>query len=83
MKETSRVGERGQVTIPKAFRRSLGIRAGAQVRFEERDGVLALVPAEGGDGLERLVGIGEGRSTEGALRRLRGPGWKRGLDGAR
>jgi bifunctional DNA-binding transcriptional regulator/antitoxin component of YhaV-PrlF toxin-antitoxin module len=71
------------VTIPKVFRRSLGIRAGAEVRFEERAGVLTLLPADGPGGLEALVGIAKGRSTEQALRRLRGPGWKRDLDGSR
>jgi AbrB family looped-hinge helix DNA binding protein len=81
MKTTVRVGERGQVTIPKALRRSLGIRAGEEVRFETRDGVLTLVPARDRDPLDALVGQGVERSTRQALGRLRGPAWTRRLDG--
>jgi AbrB family looped-hinge helix DNA binding protein len=83
MKTTTRVGERGQVTIPKAFRRSFGIRAGSEVRFETREGVLTLAPAHDRDPLDALVGQGEGRSTALVLGRLRGPGWTRRLDGGR
>jgi AbrB family looped-hinge helix DNA binding protein len=34
------VGERGQVTIPKALRESLGIRPGQRLEFHEEDGRL-------------------------------------------
>ncbi len=34
------VGERGQVTIPKALRESLGISAGQQLDFHEENGRL-------------------------------------------
>jgi AbrB family looped-hinge helix DNA binding protein len=37
-----RVGERGQVTIPKAIRDRFGIDANADVEFEVVDGVIVL-----------------------------------------
>jgi AbrB family looped-hinge helix DNA binding protein len=38
-----RVGERGQVVIPKSVRDQAGIRPGDQVDFEFRDGEVVLV----------------------------------------
>lgn len=52
----ARVGERGQVTIPKALRHQYGVGPGEQVTFEaHEEGVLIrrVVPA---DPLRRLVG---------------------------
>lgn len=40
---TVRVGERGQVVIPKAIRDQVGIHPGDQVDFELRDGQIVLV----------------------------------------
>jgi AbrB family looped-hinge helix DNA binding protein len=39
---TVKVGERGQVVIPKAIRDEAGIRPGDQVEFELRDGEVVL-----------------------------------------
>lgn len=39
------VSERGQITLPAALRKKLGIEPGAVVQIEERDGGLLLRPA--------------------------------------
>lgn len=41
-----RVGERGQVTIPKEFRDEEGLRAGDTVEFEDRDGEIVIKKVE-------------------------------------
>ena len=40
-----KVGERGQVTIPKPLREKFGIRPGAAVEFRVQDGKLVLAKA--------------------------------------
>jgi len=50
-----RVGERGQVVIPKRVRDQAGIRPGDQVDFEYRDGEVVLVT--GHRDLASLAGI--------------------------
>ena len=45
MKENIVVSERGQVTLPAAMRRRLGIKAGGIVVVEDRDGELVIRPA--------------------------------------
>jgi AbrB family looped-hinge helix DNA binding protein len=70
------VGERGQITIPKRLRRSLGIRAGEDVEFEERDGLLVVRRVGASDPLDRLVGLVSRRSDVDAyLAESRGPAW--------
>lgn len=78
----SRVGERGQVTIPKVMRERLGIRSGAQVEFEEHEDFLLLRKMDDSDALESLRGLVDWRgSVDEYLVETRGPGWSRGLDG--
>jgi AbrB family looped-hinge helix DNA binding protein len=67
------VGERGQVTIPKALRRSLGLRAGEEVQFEERQGTVVLSRAARSDPWDALVGIAKPMDVDAALVGLRGP----------
>jgi AbrB family looped-hinge helix DNA binding protein len=43
---TVRVGEKGQVVIPKAIRDLVGIQPGDEVDFELRDGDVVLVQGE-------------------------------------
>ncbi len=78
----SKVGERGQVTIPKVFRARYGVRPGQEVVFEETaDGLLLRkVPRE--DPLRALLGrIREAVDVDEYLEQTRGPGWHGELDG--
>ena len=69
----SKVGERGQVTIPKALRDRLGIGPGTQLIFEAEDGRLVAVKADSGDQLDGLFGrFGRGRRADAVVSELRG-----------
>ena len=77
----SKVGERGQVTIPKRLRRSLGIQPGEEVDFEERDGALVLRRASRSDGVDGLLGLVRDRlDVDAYLTEARGPAWHAALD---
>jgi len=52
---------KGQVTIPIAIRRKLGIEPGTAVRFVERDGLVVLEKVD--TSLKSLCGILRARST--------------------
>ena len=69
----STMGERGQVTIPKALRRSLGLRAGDAVQFEERQGKIVLSRTARSDPWTDLVGVVAPMDVDKALAALRGP----------
>lgn len=76
------VSEKGQVTIPKPLRDSLGIIPGTELVFEERGGELLarrLVPT---DPIDRLIGIGKktGVAVDALLAEMRGPAYDRKLD---
>jgi AbrB family looped-hinge helix DNA binding protein len=43
--ETRVVGERGQITLPKAFREAYGIRGGDEVVVRDEDGTLVIEKA--------------------------------------
>lgn len=67
------VAERGQVTIPKAFRDRLGIEPHAVVDFEEEAGRLILTKVMDRDPVSRVTGcLRLGRSTDEVMRELRG-----------
>ena len=77
----AKVGERGKVTIPKRLRRSLGIRAGEELEFEEHDGTLLLRRARGADPIERLIGaIREPNDVDAYLVQSRGRAWNPAQD---
>ena len=40
------VGERGNIVLPAALRRRLGLEAGSAFLLEEREGVVVIVPAD-------------------------------------
>ena len=61
----SRVGEKGQVTIPVAYRRALGLQPGTEVDFDLRDNELVL-RRNGGRGAE-LVDKLRGTSKSGMM----------------
>lgn len=66
--------ERGQVTIPKALRDRLGIKAGQVLEFEAEDGRLIASKANDRSPVDAVYGIVSlGRSTDRAIDELRGP----------
>ena len=77
----SRMGERGQVTIPKPIRERLGIRSGEEVEFEEHGDHLVVRKSVDSDLLERLRGLVSRRDIDAYLVEARGPAWSPELDG--
>ena len=77
------VSEKGQVTIPKPLRDSLGLVPGTELEFEERDGTLVARRVVREDPLGRLVGLLPRTDVEAALGSQRGPGWTPKLDEGR
>lgn len=69
----SRLGERGQVVIPKAYRERLGLRGGQLLEFREERGRLIVSKSLDHDGIGEVYGIlkGLGRTDE-LIRELRG-----------
>lgn len=67
------VSEKGQVTIPKALRDSLGIRAGQVLHVREDRGRLIVTKQPEGDVVESVVGVlGRAASADALLSELRG-----------
>jgi antitoxin PrlF len=67
------VSEKGQVTIPKALRDRLGIRAGQVLDFEEEDGRLVAKKVNPVDPVASVWGIlRSGESSDEMIRELRG-----------
>jgi antitoxin PrlF len=70
---TSRVSEKGQITIPKPMRDRLGIRAGESVEFHEERGRIVIEKALARDALDELYGVLDlGRGSDEFVRELRG-----------
>ena len=80
MKKTAVVSERGQVTIPKALRRSLGLVPGTLLAFEERGGKLVASRVAGDDSMDALVATGIASRTDAFLRQTRGARFERRRD---
>ena len=72
MKKTAVVSEKGQVTIPKPLRRSLGLAPGTMLAFEERGGRLVASRVAGDNSMDALVGTGIASRTDAFLRQTRG-----------
>ncbi len=69
----TRVSERGQITIPKAVRESLGIRPGQVLEVREQDGAVVACKAAMVDPLEAVTGIIETDcSTDDLIEEIRG-----------
>ena len=82
MDMNSRVGERGQVTIPKRMRDRLGIRPGEEVEFEEHEDFLMVRKSAKSDTLEELRGLVTLRGgVDKYLVEARGPAWNADMDG--
>ncbi len=69
----SRLGERGQIVIPKAYRERLGLRGGQLLEIREERGQLIVTKSIEHDGIDEVYGIlkGMGR-TDDMIRELRG-----------
>ena len=69
----AKVAERGQVTIPKALRDSMGIRPGTILEFHEEAGHIIIEKAKNLDALDKAYGtLGRGRRTDDIISELRG-----------
>ncbi|MDQ3784552.1 MAG: AbrB/MazE/SpoVT family DNA-binding domain-containing protein [Actinomycetota bacterium] len=69
----SRVSEKGQVTIPKPLRDRLGIRAGAELEWEEQQGRLVATKVSVRDPVDAVYGVLRlNRPTDELLAELRG-----------
>lgn len=63
-----RITSKGQITIPQAVRRELGLEPGDEVDVVVRDGAAVVVPTNGPTGrgrrvVEALLGRGDGKLT--------------------
>jgi len=68
------VAERGQVTIPKALRKKLGLTPGTVLDFEADNGKLIAVKVQPRGPVEAVFGtLGRGRSTDDLISGLRDP----------
>lgn len=77
----SRLTTKGQVTIPKPLRESLGLEPGHELEFEEREGTLVVRRRTPVDPLNQLVGlVSEQIDIDAYLDETRGPRWQAGLD---
>lgn len=81
----SKLTGKGQVTIPKPLRRSLGLEPGQELEFEEREGALIVRRRSPVNPLRQLVGLVSDRVDVDAylehLEQTRGPRWRADLDG--
>ena len=68
----AKVAERGQVTIPKALRKKLGLAPGTVLEFEASDGRLIAVKVQPRGPVDAVFGtLGRGRSTDDLVGKLR------------
>lgn len=74
---TSTISSKGQITVPKAVRDKLGLRAGARVDFELTRGGVMLRKGQRGvqRPVDRVLGILKRESsTDSLIADMRGPG---------
>jgi len=77
----SRLGEQGQVTIPKPLRERLGLRPGEEIEFLLEEGCLVLRKVVEQDPLDALVGlINEPVDVDRYLEETRGPAYDPRID---
>jgi len=72
---TARVTSKGQVTIPKAVRERLGVHAGEDIGFEEREGLFVVTKVVTESPFDKWVGKLKhlkGRRSDDLVREARG-----------
>ena len=70
----AKIAERGQVTIPKALRKMLGLVPGTVINFEADDGKLIAVKVQPRGSVDAIFGtLGRGRATDAMISELREP----------
>lgn len=69
----AKVAERGQVTIPKALRKVLGIKPGTVLEFKIKNGNLIAFKEENADSIDEAFGcLGKKIDTDKTMLELRG-----------
>jgi antitoxin PrlF len=69
----ARVAERGQVTIPKRLRDTLGVKPGTVLEFIEEDGRLIAVKSSGADPVSEVYGcLGKKIDSDAVIAQIRG-----------
>jgi antitoxin PrlF len=58
MKAQAKITSKGQITIPRDFRRALGVRPGDKLVFEKVGNVIRIRPLKDLDPFEKYSGIG-------------------------
>ena len=74
MKEQAKITSKGQITVPKRVRQSLGVEPGDSIVFEEKNGKVEVRPVRGQSPFEKYRGIfkrGKGSSREEIVRQIR------------
>jgi antitoxin PrlF len=61
----AKVTSKGQITVPAEIRKSLGLKTGDHLRFEQREGGIRLVRDTDENPFEKWRGIGTGFPIEG------------------
>jgi AbrB family looped-hinge helix DNA binding protein len=75
---TSRISTQHQVTVPVDILRAVGLEAGDTVKFEIKDGEIAITPEKNADHpLALLIGAGEGVYDDFDLAKEREAMWPR------
>ena len=69
-----KLGERGQVVIPKAYRDRLGLRGGQLLEIREERGRLIVTKSPDDDPIDAVYGIlNNGMTTDEMIDEMRGP----------
>jgi antitoxin PrlF len=74
MKEQAKITSKGQITVPKRVRQSLGVEPGDSIVFEEKNGKMEVRPAGKESPFDRYRGIekrGKGLTREEVIRQVR------------
>lgn len=78
MQTRAKITSKGQITVPRAVRRALGVKQGDNLVFEQTDNGFNVTPARGQSKFAKYQGIGNPRMAQGresvlrATREIRG-----------